>query len=303
MGITSADRYCTYKIRSQAVQGCMKGWVRKEKDSLMYLYGVASEKCNSNVPSTPNFIISYSNPSASPCASVRSCVLQHFILPCSNFSASPHLSTMFHVLWSFYYHLIWPQCFYTCKSNVLCTPTFYSLLLWPQCFCTSISNALCTLIILLSSAPTPVLLHMHEPCSVCSDILFSPALIPVLLCIYPQWSMYSNHLASPALTTVLLHMNEPCPVCSNILFSPAPTSVLLHIHQQCPKCSNHLTSPASTPVLLHINQQCSPFLNILFSPSPHLHTHETALYMCISQTLCSDCFINYIPIITSHILI
>ena len=56
----------------------------------------------------------------------------------------------------------------------------------PTRFFTSSSNFPCTLIILLPPALTPVFLNMHKPCPVCTNILFSLAPIPVLLCIYPQ---------------------------------------------------------------------------------------------------------------------
>ena len=66
--------------------------------------------------------------------------LWHIILFCSNSSASPHLSTMFHVLCSFYHLLLRLHCFSTCMGQVLCASISYSLLLQLKCFCTSISN-------------------------------------------------------------------------------------------------------------------------------------------------------------------
>ena len=91
-----------------------------------------------------HFIITWSDLSASPHAKAMSCVLLHFILSCSDLSVSAHPSVMPYVLWLFYYLLLRPQCFSTCKSHVLCTPTSYSLLLWLKCFCTSINNVPCT---------------------------------------------------------------------------------------------------------------------------------------------------------------
>src|ERR1700744_6267426 len=78
-------------------------------------------------------------------------------------------------------------------EKILCTPTFYSLLLQPKGFSISISNDPYILIILLFPALTSVLPYMHESSHMCSDILLSPALITVLLLIYQQCSMYSNH--------------------------------------------------------------------------------------------------------------
>ena len=80
-----------------------------------------------------------------------------------------------------------------CMEKNLCTPTFSSLLLQPKCFSISICNDSYILIISLSPALTSVLPYIHESSHMCSDILFSPAPTPVLLLIYEQCSMYSNH--------------------------------------------------------------------------------------------------------------
>ena len=84
-----------------------------------------------------HFIISCSDLSASLHAWIKSYVLWHSIVSCSNPSASSNLSTVFHVLWSFYHLLLRLHFFSTWKSHGLCTP-----------------------IILFSPAPTLVLLQI-----------------------------------------------------------------------------------------------------------------------------------------------